>query len=138
MRGVLTISAILLAAGGAAGSSLAQDAPAPPQQQPATAGQSCSSGGVTYTVGEYACLPACHGQRRLAQCEVNVTTKQPLWTYVSDACPSAMIINPPWPSDWSEKPVATDMTPLPVNVKMSAISPEIAPKIGSHWPALIR
>jgi hypothetical protein len=138
MTRLVTTCAALLATAVAAGSGLAQDAPSQPRQAPAAAPQSCSSGGVQYAVGEYACLPACHGERRLAQCEINVTTKQPLWTYVSDACPSAVIINPRWPSDWSETPVATDMTPLPVNVKMSAISPAIAPKIGSHWPALIR
>ncbi len=131
-------SAVILAAAFAAGPAAAQNAPSQPPQAPANAVQSCTSGGLTYQVGEYACLPACHGERRLAQCEVSVTTKQPLWTYVSDGCPSAMIINPPWPSDWTETPVATNMTPLPVKVNMSAISPAIAPRIGSHWTALIR
>ena len=54
------------------------------------------------------------------------------WTYVSNACPSAMI-NTPWPSDWSQIPAATDMTPIPVTVRMSAIDPTIAPLIGSHF-----
>ncbi len=138
MPRLVTTCAVLLAAAGLAGPGAAQDAPSQPQQAPANAPQTCSSGGVQYAVGEYACLPACHGQRRLAQCEINVTTEQPLWTYVSDACPSAMIINPPWPSDWTETPVATDMTPLPKTVNLSAISPAIAPKVGSRWTTLMR
>jgi hypothetical protein len=118
----------------AAGSGLAQEAP-----QSAT--PVCKNGGVTYAAGEYACIPACHGQRRLARCDVAMPSASPqsaAWTYVSDACPSVMIINPPWPSDWNELPVVANMTPKPVNVILSAIAPEIAPKIGSHWPALIR
>ena len=54
------------------------------------------------------------------------------WTYVSNACPSAMI-NAPWPSDWSQIPATTDMTPVPVAVRMSAIDATIAPLIGSHF-----
>ena len=123
---------------------LAQDAP----QQTAA----CISGGVTYGTGEYACISACHGQRRLARCDVSTASADQImqgahdarstagaaWTFLSDACPSVMIINPPWPSDWNEVPVAANMTPKPVNVILSAISPDIAPRIGSHWPALIR
>jgi hypothetical protein len=136
-----TVSAVALVMAFTATTALAQDA----QQKTAAV---CTSGGVTYAAGEYACIPACHGQRRLARCDVTVpssaqgsaaqSTQSATWTYVSDACPSAMIINPPWPSDWSETPLATDMTPLPVKVIMSAISPAIAPKVGSHWTALIR
>ena len=54
------------------------------------------------------------------------------WTYVSNACPSAMIRSP-WPSNWSEVPAVSDMTPIPVAVRMSAIDPAIARRIGSHY-----
>jgi len=120
-----------LVAATTASASLAEDA-----QKNAT--PVCMSGGVQYKAGDYACLPACHGRRRLARCEVNGSGGQALWSYVSDACPSAMIDNPPWPSDWSELPVATDMTPLPLTVNLSAVAPQFAPRIGSHWRALIR
>ncbi len=87
----------------------------------------CTNAGIQYEVGEYACIPACHGQRRLARCDT--VAERASWTYVDDACPSAMIINPPWPSDWTELPVASAMTPIPLVVNLSAIAPEIAPKI---------
>ena len=111
----------------------AQDAPAPPTPTLACApglAAVCTSAGNTYSAGDYACIPACHGQRRLARCDA--VGQSASWTYVSNACPSAMI-NAPWPSDWSELPAATDMTPLPVTVRMSAIDPKIAPLIGSHY-----
>lgn len=132
------VGAAVMMAAFAAGPGLAQEAP-----RNATA--VCTNGGVQYVAGEYACIPACHGQRRLARCDVSTpgaattqSTQRAAWTYVSDACPSVMIINPPWPSDWNEVPVVANMTPKPVNVILSAISPEIAPRIGSHWPALVR
>jgi hypothetical protein len=90
----------------------------------------CTNAGTQYKVGEYACIAACHGQRRLARCDA--VAQSASWTYVSDACPSAMI-NPAWPSDWTETPALADMTPLPVTVRMSAIDPQIAPLIGSHF-----
>ncbi len=104
---------------------------------PGGAGSStvCLSAGNTYQAGDYACIPACHGQRRLARCDANGQTAS--WTYVSNACPSAMI-NAPWPSDWSQLPAATDMTPLPVAVRMSAIDPKIAPLVGSHYRESVR
>jgi hypothetical protein len=116
----------------------AQDAPATPltpalpstSAPPAATPAVCMSAGNTYKAGDYACIPACHGQRRLARCDV--VGQAASWTYVSNACPSAMI-NAPWPSDWTELPAPTDMTPLPVNVRMSAIDPKIAPLIGSHY-----
>jgi hypothetical protein len=82
----------------------------------------CSNAGVQYKVGEYACIAACHGKRRLARCDALATSAS--WTYVSDACPSAMIISP-WPTDWSELPAATAMSPLPVKVNMSAPTPDM-------------
>ncbi len=117
----------------------AQDAPAatplpatplPPSASPAGP-VTCSSAGNTYQAGDYACIPACHGQRRLARCDA--AGQAGAWTYVSNSCPSAMI-NAPWPSDWSALPTVTDMTPLPVPVRMSAIDARIAPLIGSHYP----
>ncbi len=104
---------------------LAQDVGAPPVSNAV-----CTNAGATYKVGEYACIAACHGQRRLARCDAIATAAS--WTYVSDACPSAMI-NPSWPSDWTEVPAVADMTPVPVTVRMSAIDPKIAPLIGSHF-----
>ncbi len=113
----------------------AQDAPAPPAPPttptpPAASSAVCTSAGNTYRAGDYACIPACHGQRRLARCDV--VGQAASWTYVSNACPSAMI-NTPWPSDWSQLPAVTDMTPLPVSVRMSAIDAKIAPLIGAHY-----
>ncbi len=138
--GILTALSALPAA--------AQDAPATPTLPaapavpatpfpPAASPSVCLSAGNTYHVGEYACIPACHGQRRLARCDTSGQLAS--WTYVSNACPSAMI-NTPWPSDWSALPVPTDMTPLPETVRMSAIDPKIAPLIGSHFrePVLTR
>lgn len=94
----------------------------------------CQNAGTQYKVGEYACIAACHGARRLARCDALAQTAS--WTYVSDACPSAMI-NPAWPSDWTEKPAVTLMTPIPVTVTMSAIAAEIAPRVGSHYKGTV-
>lgn len=89
----------------------------------------CTNSGVQYKVGEYACIAACHGQRRLARCDA--LAERVSWTYVSDACPSAMI-NRPWPSEWSEIPATAAMTPIPVMVNMSAPTPEIQVEIAGH------
>jgi hypothetical protein len=115
-----TATALLLALSAPA---LAQDATAPPGgSTPApTVAQVCKTSGTSYKVGEYACIPACHGQRRLARCDASSNTAS--WTYVSDACPSAML-NAPWPDAWSELPVIADMSPKPVNVDRSAIPPD--------------
>lgn len=111
----------------AAGPAAAQDAtPAPPAASPAT----CTNAGNTYQAGDYACIAACHGERRLARCDVN--GQSAAWTYVSNACPSAMI-NGPWPATWSALPPITDMTPIPIRVRMSAIDPAIAPLVGAHY-----
>ena len=79
--------------------------------------------GSQYGVGEFACIAACHQQRRLARCDV--VSEAASWTYVSEACPSAMIINPPWPSDWSEVPAVAAMSPIPLTVNMTAIPPDM-------------
>jgi hypothetical protein len=86
----------------------------------------CTNAGNAYQVGEYACIAACHGQRRLARCDTIATSAT--WTYVSEACPSAMIV-PEWPSDWTELPAIAAMTPIPVKVNMSGVAPDIAPKM---------
>ncbi|HMN87380.1 MAG TPA: hypothetical protein PKA74_15530 [Bauldia sp.] len=96
----------------------------------------CINAGIQYKVGEFACIAACHGQRRLARCDV--VAEQASWTTVSEVCPSAMIV-PPWPTDWSEIPAVSATTPKPVVVMMSAPSPEIAVRIaraGASRPLL--
>ena len=84
---------------------------------------SCVNAGTRYAVGEFACIAACHQQRRLARCDMVLNNTS--WTYVSETCPSAMIINPPWPSDWNEVPAVTVMSPIPVTVTYSAFPPEL-------------
>lgn len=116
----LGLMAALAVAGVGVGAAVAQE-----DEQNATL--VCTNAGVQYSVGEYACIPACRGQRRLARCDT--VAERASWTYVDDACPSAMIINPPWPSDWTEVPVVAVMTPIPLVVNLSAIAPDIAPKI---------
>jgi hypothetical protein len=86
----------------------------------------CTNAGIQYKVGEFACIAACHGKRRLARCDVVAETAS--WTYVSEVCPSAMIV-PPWPTDWSEIPAVAAMTPKPLVVNMSAPTPEFAARI---------
>ena len=129
------IGAAAVAAVLAAGPAAAQGSQSGPTSGPATSA-ACTTGGVKYAVGEYACIPVCHGARRLARCDTlpaAFQTQSGTWTYVSDACPSVMIIRPPWPNDWTQLPPAAEMTPLPVQVNLSAIAPEIAPRIGSRW-----
>jgi hypothetical protein len=91
-------------------------APLAAQDAPETS-LACLNAGVSYAVGEFACIAACHQERRLARCDV--VSDNASWTYVSEACPSAMI-NQPWPSDWSEIPAVSAMTPIPVTVTYSA------------------
>jgi len=96
----------------------------------------CPTGGIRYQPGEYACIPAYHGARRLVRCDTRTfgyDTTVGIWTYISDSCPSVMIINPAWPNDWSQMPTTADMSPIPVTVNLSAIAAEIAPRIGSVW-----
>ena len=80
----------------------------------------CKNAGISYAVGEFACIAACHQERRLARCDV--VSENASWTYVSEACPNAMI-NSPWPSDWSEVPAISAMSPIPVSVSFSAPPP---------------
>ena len=84
---------------------------------PGTATLACINAGSQYQVGQFACIAACHGQRRLARCDA--VAERASWTYVSEACPTAMI-NPPWPSDWTELPAVAEMSVIPLAVNKSA------------------
>lgn len=83
----------------------------------------CRNAGNIYQVGEFACIAACHGARRLAQCKQ--ATYGTTWIYVSDVCPSAHLVAPP-PNNASQIPTVTAMTPLPGPLKISELSPEIS------------
>ena len=106
----IIIGAAFVAAGLATGTGHAQDA-----------SLICTNAGNSYKVGEFACIAACHGARRLARCDVVVETAT--WTYVSDVCPSAMFVPGP-PPEASQIPVKAAMTPLPGPLKISEIVPE--------------
>lgn len=103
---------------------LAQDQATPPAgEAPTTTGTeattlACTNSGSRYKVGEFACIAACHQQRRLARCDA--IAEKASWTYVSESCPTAMI-NAPWPSDWTEVPVVTAMSVKPLVVNLTAI-----------------
>jgi hypothetical protein len=88
----------------------------------------CLYAGQQYKVGEFACIAACHGERRLARCDAGAATAS--WTYVSDACPSAILI-PPLPAEATERPLTAAMTPipLPLQSRMSEMAPDIWAKI---------
>lgn len=91
------------------------------QDQNSTTTLACLNAGVQYEVGEFACIAACHERRRLARCDA--IAEKTSWTYVEESCPTAMI-NAPWPSDWSEVPVLTAMSPTPLVVNLTAIPPD--------------
>jgi hypothetical protein len=91
----------------------------------------CMNSGRAYKIGEYACIPACHGQRRLARCDSPSGQAQAAdqsqaatWTFVSDVCPSAML--PPSPAEATARPIKAAMTPVPLPIErtMSEMSPE--------------
>jgi hypothetical protein len=88
----------------------------------------CTNAGNTYKVGEFACIAACHGARRLARCDV--VLKSATWTYVSDACPSARFVPGP-PAEASQIPTAVAMSPLPGPLRISVIAPDIAPRVAA-------
>jgi hypothetical protein len=117
MRNFSRIGFVVLAVA-AATPSIAEDAPA--TGAPTTL--ACTNAGLRYQPGEFACIAACHGQRRLARCDT--VTDKATWTYVQESCPTSMI-NAPWPSDWSEVPATAAMTPIPVNVNRSAPPPDV-------------
>src|SRR5262249_45385250 len=74
----------------------------------------CQNSGREYKVGEYACIPACHGQRRLARCDA-VQSASATWTFVSDVCPSALLA--PSPFDATARPIRAAMTPIPLPIE---------------------
>jgi len=80
----------------------------------------CTNAGVTYKVGDTACLPACHGAQRYAKCEVVGTSAS--WTTISDVCPVAMIDAPRW-RDWS---VASPV-PRAIDTVAATLAPGYAP-----------
>lgn len=89
---------------------------------PAATTLACTNAGLRYQPGEFACIAACHGQRRLARCDA--VTDKATWTYVQESCPTSMI-NAPWPSQWTEVPAVAAMSPIPVNVDRNAIPPDV-------------
>jgi hypothetical protein len=91
----------------------------------------CTNAGNVYKVGEFACVAACHGARRLALCDLVLKTAT--WTYVSEVCPSARFVPGP-PADASQVPTVVAMSPLPGPLKISEIAANIAPRI---WRAAL-
>ncbi len=85
----------------------------------------CLNAGYQYQVGDYACLPGCHGRQRYARCDVLGSATS--WTYISEVCPIAMI-SPAMPRS-ATLTVVTAMSPIPYEVTMSAIAPEIEARI---------
>lgn len=83
----------------------------------------CRNAGNVYKVGEFACIAACHGARRLAQCKQ--ASYGTTWIYVSDVCPSAHLVPPPL-DNASQIPTATAMTPRPGPLRISELSPEVS------------
>jgi hypothetical protein len=92
----------------------------------------CTNAGNSYKVGEFACIAACHGARRLARCDIVIESAT--WTYVSDVCPSAMFVPGP-PAEASQIPVKAAMTPLPGPLKISEMAPNAPARLVSLQPA---
>ncbi len=86
----------------------------------------CTNAGNQYHVGDFACLPACHGRQRYARCDAVADTAT--WTYVSDVCPMALL-SPAEPPGVSFAPILTAMSPIPYDIPMSAIAADIAERI---------
>lgn len=85
----------------------------------------CLNAGRQYQIGDYACLPGCHGRQRYARCDSLGASAT--WTYISDVCPIALM-SPAMP-DNATLSVATAMSPIPYRVTMNAIAPDIAARI---------
>ncbi|MEJ0012611.1 MAG: hypothetical protein WDM94_08285 [Bauldia sp.] len=119
MQRVVRLSAVLVLAAMAGSPVVAEDAPATNNPPAALA---CTNSGMHYEPGDFACIAACHGRRRLARCDTVSNTAT--WTYIQDICPTSMI-NAPWPSEWSEVPALAAMSPIPVTVDRSAIPPDV-------------
>ncbi|HZP19172.1 MAG TPA: hypothetical protein VFB16_03105 [Bauldia sp.] len=129
----LLARAVVAMAGIVPAAALAADNPATPITPGASAAV-CRNAGNVYKVGEFACIAACHGERRLARCDAGAQMGS--WTFVSNVCPSAML--PPSPSDANVIPVAVAMTPIPLPIehKMSEMSPEAWMKLSEARKAL--
>ena len=69
---------------------------APAAAQDATPMPVCVGSGHQYQVGDYACLPGCHGRQRYARCDSLGASAA--WTYISEVCPIASI-SPELPAD---------------------------------------
>jgi hypothetical protein len=87
----------------------------------------CLNAGHQYQVGDYACLPGCHGRQRYARCDALGVSAS--WTYISEVCPIALI-SPAMPES-ATLTVTTAMSPIPYHVTMSAIAPEIEARISA-------
>jgi hypothetical protein len=70
----------------------------------------CVNSGNIYKIGDIACLPGCHGQQRLARCDMGTNTGT--WTTVSNTCPSAMIFDALKPRQWTAMQDFCTMTPI--------------------------
>jgi hypothetical protein len=82
----------------------------------------CMNAGNRYQVGDYACLPGCHGRQRYARCDAIAQSAS--WTYISDVCPMALFTPDP-PVGVTAAPVATAMSPIPYDITSCAIDPQI-------------
>jgi len=87
----------------------------------------CINAGHQYQVGDYACLPGCHGRQRYARCDAFGTAAS--WTYISEVCPIAML-EPATPAN-ATLTISTAMSPIPYSATMSAISPAIEARIAA-------
>src|SRR5262245_52379372 len=86
----------------------------------------CLSSGHTYQVGDYACIPGCHGKQRYARCEV--VAPKASWTFVSDVCPTANLTLPE-PSRVTLAPVATAMSPIAFVATWTPLDPAFAERL---------
>ena len=82
----------------------------------------CLSGGNQYKVGDYACIPGCHGRQRYARCDAVAETAS--WTFISDVCPMALR-SLPAPGENSPVPVVTAMSEIPVQMAATPAAKEV-------------
>ena len=86
----------------------------------------CTNAGNRYQIGDYACLPGCHGRQRYARCDP--IAQNASWTYISDVCPMALF-TPDTPDDVTVAPVRTAMSPIPYEITSCAIDPELEARV---------
>ena len=82
----------------------------------------CLSRGQQYKIGDYACLPGCHGRQRYARCDAVAETAS--WTFISDVCPMALRSSPT-PGENSPVPVVTAMSEIPVQMAATPAAKEM-------------